>query len=98
MFELRLDPEVQQRFPEYTGLIIYATGLTNGPSAPATVELLRETEAAKRAEFGDSKPTSHSHIAAWRDVYQKFGVKPSKLSCSVEALFSRVLKGHNYPP
>lgn len=97
MFELRLDSQVKEKFPEYTGLIIYATGLTNGPSDLPTVQLLRETAAAKRTEFGENKPTSHPHIAAWREVYQKFGVKPSKYPCSVEALLSRVLKGQELP-
>src|SRR5438128_1119721 len=97
MFELRLDAAVQQSFPQYSGLIVYATGLTNGPSGPATVQLLRETEAAKRAEFGESKPTSHPHIAAWREAFQSFGVNPSKYPCSVEALLSRVLRGQELP-
>jgi DNA/RNA-binding domain of Phe-tRNA-synthetase-like protein len=97
MFELRLDSQVQAKFPGYTGLILYAAGLTNGPSDPATVRLLRETEAAKRAEFGENKPTAHPHIAAWREAYQQFGVKPSKYPCSVEALLSRVLKGQELP-
>ncbi|MBN9388859.1 MAG: B3/4 domain-containing protein [Chloroflexi bacterium] len=97
MYELRFDSQVQEKFPGYTGLILYATGLTNGPSDPETVRLLRETEAAKRAEFGENKPTAHPHIAAWREAYQKFGVKPSKYPCSVEALLSRVLKGQDLP-
>lgn len=97
MYRLKIDPQVRAKFPNYTGLIIYATNLTNRPSDEATVRLLRETEQAKRDEFGAEKPTSHPHIAAWREAYQKFGAKPSKYPCSVEALLSRVLKGQELP-
>jgi DNA/RNA-binding domain of Phe-tRNA-synthetase-like protein len=97
MYKLQLTPEIQSRFPEYKALILYATNLTNQPSDDTTIQLLRLTEQAVRQEFGDNKPTSHPHIAAWRETYQKFGAKPSKYPCSVEALLSRVLKDQALP-
>jgi DNA/RNA-binding domain of Phe-tRNA-synthetase-like protein len=95
---LRLDPEVAERFPAYTGLIVYAFGLVNGPSDEASVGQLRAAEAEARVAFAETRPADHPHIAAWRAAYGAFGAKPSKYPCSVEALLSRTVKGQDLPP
>ena len=96
-FRLLINPEVERRFPAYTGLVVYAYGLSNGPSDDASVNDLRAAEATARAAFGDQKASTHPHITAWRQVFSAFGSKPSKYQCSVEALLSRVLKGQELP-
>jgi DNA/RNA-binding domain of Phe-tRNA-synthetase-like protein len=97
MPRLRLDPVIADRFPGYTALIIYAHDLTNGPSDDASLAALRAAEQAARASFGDAKPSTHPHIAAWRQAYAAFGAKPSRFPCSVEALLDRTLKGRDLP-
>ncbi len=94
---LRIDPEVERRFPSYSVLVVYAFGLRNGPSDAASVADLRAAEATARALFGDQKASTHPHIAAWRQVFGAFGSKPSKYLCSVEALLTRTLKGQDLP-
>ena len=94
---LRLDPRVAERFPGYTGLIVYAFGLTNGPSDECSGARLREAEEAARAAFAEIRPAEHPHVAAWRAAFGAFGAKPSKYPCSVEALLSRTLKGQDLP-
>lgn len=94
---LRLNPTVARRFPGYTGLIVYARGLTNGPSDQSSVARLRQAETAARAGFGEGRPADHPHVAAWRAAFGAFGAKPSKYPCSVEALLSRTLKGQDLP-
>lgn len=96
-YYLKIDPQITARFPDYTALIIYARDLQNESSTTASTEVLRAAEAHQRVAFGDNKPTSHPHILAWREVYQNFGLKPSKYPCSVEALLSRTLKGQDLP-
>src|SRR5687767_6954112 len=95
---LRLDPAIAERFPAYTGLIVYAFGLANGPSDGASVGRLRAAEADARAAFAATRPADHPHIAAWRAAYGGFGAKPSKYPCSVEALLGRTVKGQDLPP
>lgn len=90
---LRVDPRIFERYPDYAVLVIYARGLRNGPSDARGVALLRAAEAQQRAAFGEQKPMSHPHIAAWREAFGRFGAKPSKYLCSVEALLGRVLRG-----
>lgn len=94
---LRVDPRIFETFPEYRVLILYAAGLENGPSGEWSVGQLRAAEAEARATFGDAKPASHPHVAAWRETLSRFGAKPSRYPCSVEALLGRVLKGQDLP-
>lgn len=94
---LRVDPRIFEAFPDYRVLLIYAHGLTNGPSDDWSTGLLRAAEGEARAAFGDAKPATHPHIAAWRETFSRFGAKPSKYPCSVEALLGRILKGQELP-
>jgi DNA/RNA-binding domain of Phe-tRNA-synthetase-like protein len=96
-FELRIDPRLAEEFPGYSALIIYATGLANGPSDEASIAALRDAERAAREHHDGTRPADHPHIAAWRRAFSAFGAKPSKYPSSVEALLGRVLKGNDLP-
>jgi DNA/RNA-binding domain of Phe-tRNA-synthetase-like protein len=96
-YRLKADPRIFEKYPYYTALIIYAHGLSNQPGNEYSTKLLRDAESKQRAAFGDTKPASHPHIAAWRAVYESFGAKPKKFLCSVEALLTRTLKGNDLP-
>ncbi|MGH9174298.1 MAG: B3/B4 domain-containing protein [Vicinamibacterales bacterium] len=96
-FRLRVDPLIFETFPGYSVLLLYAHDLENGPSDARSAGLLRAAEAEARAAFSEAKPASHPHIAAWREAFGRFGVKPSRYPCSVEALLGRVLKGQELP-
>jgi DNA/RNA-binding domain of Phe-tRNA-synthetase-like protein len=95
--QLRVDPRIYETYPDYAVLVIYARGLRNGPSDARSTRLLREAEARQRLAFGEQKPSSHAHIAAWRAAFGQFGAKPSKYLCSVEALLGRTLRGNDLP-
>ncbi len=96
-YQLKIDPQIIERYPGYTALIIYARGLSNSASDEYSTTLLRKAEQAQRIAFAEEKPASHPHIAAWREAYRSFGAKPKKFLCSLEALLSRVFKGHDLP-
>ncbi len=96
-YRLRVDPRIEERFPGYAVTVVYASNLQNTVSDEASLRSLREAEARARAEFSGLKPSDHPHIAAWREAYQNFGLKPSKFLCSAEALIARVLKGAELP-
>lgn len=96
-YQLKIDPRIIEKYPRYTALIVYARGLSNGPGDEYSTRLLRKAEQKQRAIFAAEKPASHPHIAAWREAYKSFGAKPNKFLCSLEALLSRVLKGHDLP-
>jgi DNA/RNA-binding domain of Phe-tRNA-synthetase-like protein len=95
---LRLDPEVSARFPSYVALVIYARGVTNGPSDALSLEALRAAADAQRRGFAERKPAEHPHMAAWREAYRSFGLKPGRFPNSAEALLTRLLQGGGLPP
>lgn len=94
---LRIEPEVQRRFPSYAAFVIYAHGVENGPSDAFSVGRLREAERAQRGAFAGRAPSRHPHLAAWREAYRAFGMKPSRFLNSAEALLARVLRGEDLP-
>jgi DNA/RNA-binding domain of Phe-tRNA-synthetase-like protein len=95
-FEVRVDPSVHAKHPDYVALVLLASGLTNGPSDAGSEAQLMAAEEHVRAT-GLAKATDHPHIAAWRAAFSAFGAKPSRYPSSAEALITRVLKGQPLP-
>ena len=92
-----IHPEILERFPHYSGVVLYVKNLENRVSDASSSALLEQAEIEARALFLNGKASEHSHILAWRNAFQSFGLKPSKMLCSAEALISRVLKGNELP-
>jgi DNA/RNA-binding domain of Phe-tRNA-synthetase-like protein len=59
--------------------------------------LKRKTEAEIRNKFTPETLVEHPFIAAWRDTYRSFGVKPKKYNPAAEALVRRILHGEPLP-
>ena len=97
MSQVIIQPEILERFPHYSGVVLYAKNLENRASDASSSALHEKAEKTARALFLDGKASEHPHIVAWRNAFQNFGVKPSKMLCSSEALISRVLKGNELP-
>ena len=95
-FEVRVDPAVHARHPDYVALVVLASGVANGPSDAHSDAQLAAAEAHLRGS-GLQRATDHPHIAAWRAAFSAFGAKPSRYPSSAEALISRVLKGQPLP-
>lgn len=96
-YRLVVDTQIFEQFPDYQALIIYAEGLNNFASTEESRALLRAAEKACRASLTLNTLVQHPHIAAWREAYRRFGAKPKKYPCSVEALLQRTLKGQDIP-
>ncbi|WP_256813813.1 MULTISPECIES: B3/4 domain-containing protein [unclassified Serratia (in: enterobacteria)] len=86
-------PEIYRIAPGFRALSIYvkAAPLQN-PDIGETA--LREACAAVLA--GESE-WAESHLAAWAEVFQKFGAKPKRTPCSADALRKRVLRDGTMP-
>ncbi|MFC4427245.1 B3/4 domain-containing protein [Deinococcus navajonensis] len=94
---LHISPGVAARFPTYHGLVLYASGLTNGPSDERSTALLRAAETEARQRFALTPPAQHPHLVAWQEAFRAFGFKPKKTMSSAEALITRVVKGGALP-
>jgi len=83
-------------FDNYSNLVIgvcIVKNLEDNTSKSEIINMLREIEGYVRENID----VHHPKIFCWREVYKKFGAKPSKYRSSIESLVRRVLKGNNIP-
>ena len=92
-----ISPDIFARFPGYVRGVVLAYRLSNGPSPPDLVALLREAEASLRGRMTVEQVAEEPRIKAWREAYRAFGAKPSEFRSSVEAMARRVLRGDALP-
>ena len=79
--------------PDYRALLIAITGVRGGPTDDASDAALHRAEQAARARLDGAAPESLPEIAAWREAFLGFGVKPRAARSSVEALVRRIDAG-----
>lgn len=88
-----IDDTVLALRPDYRALLISVTGIRGGPTDEASDAALRRAEESARARLQGAAPESLPEIAAWREAFLAFGVKPRVARSSVEALLRRVDAG-----
>lgn len=88
-----IDPAVTELVPGYRALLITAYGVRGGPSDERSDGALAEAERAIRVRLDGAPPESLPEIAAWREAFLAFGVKPRAARSSVEALVRRIDNG-----
>jgi DNA/RNA-binding domain of Phe-tRNA-synthetase-like protein len=88
-----VDDEVFRLRPDYRALLIVASGLRGGPSDDVSEAALAQAEESARQRLAGAPPESLAEIAAWREAFLSFGVKPRQARSSVEALLRRVESG-----
>ncbi len=96
-YQYSISADIFTRFPGYTRGVVVAHALSNGPSPPELIELLREAEESVRARLTPEQVAEEPRIKAWREAYRAFGAKPSEFRSSVEAMARRVLRGDRLP-
>ncbi len=88
-----IDEAVLALRPDYRVLLVAVTGVRGGPSDEASDAALRRAEASALTRLAGAPPQSLPEIAAWREAFLGFGVKPRVARSSVEALVRRVDAG-----
>jgi DNA/RNA-binding domain of Phe-tRNA-synthetase-like protein len=83
-----IDASVRQLAPDFHAIHL----LVAAPQAPAAGDAGRTLEEACRFVLDGGPPWAVAHLAAWADVYTRFGAKPNRTPCSAQALRRRVLK------
>lgn len=79
--------------PDYRALLVVATGIRGGPTDAASDAALLAAEEGVRRRLAGEPPESLPEIAAWREAFLGFGVKPRAARSSVEALVRRIDAG-----
>jgi len=91
--EAGVDDAVLALRPDYRALLITVTGVRGGPSDETSDAALLRAEESVRARLKGEPPESLPEIAAWREAFLGFGVKPRTARSSVEALVRRIDAG-----
>ncbi len=90
--------ELLRRCPELVAGVVWADGLTNRDSSDEGDRSLAGAEMLTRRRFETVPAIAKSDsIAAWRQVYSRFGVKPNRYPCAAEALIRRVVESGALP-
>lgn len=96
-FHYSIAPEIFERFPGYVRGVVIAYEVTNWPSPPELVQLMREAEVSVRARLNLDQIAEEPRIKSWREAYRAFGAKPSEFRSSIEAMARRALRGDELP-
>jgi DNA/RNA-binding domain of Phe-tRNA-synthetase-like protein len=89
----RVDGAVFALRPDYRALLVAVDGIVPGPSDQDSDALLQAAEAAARQALDGGPAEQLPHVAAWREAYRAFGVKPQRTRNSLEALLRRAESG-----
>jgi len=89
--------DIFARYPGYVRGVVVAHDVTNGPSRPELVRLLRDAEESVRARVALERVADEPRIKSWREAYRLFGAKPAEFRSSVEAMVRRALRGDEIP-
>ncbi|MFO1148158.1 MAG: phenylalanine--tRNA ligase beta subunit-related protein [Alsobacter sp.] len=90
--------ELASAFPAFAVAVLVAEDLAIPAERPAELDaLVREREAACRAQWGGTELSAIPGVAAWRAAYRAFGIKKTSYRCSVERLVKNVLAERELP-
>lgn len=95
--ELIIDQPVAALFPNLS--IGVLRGRVDAPKASFgdEIQVLRKEALQKLASLGAEALPTHPNITAWREAYERFGVKPKKFPPTHESLAKRLLKSGTFP-
>ncbi|WP_210434024.1 B3/4 domain-containing protein [Diaphorobacter sp. LR2014-1] len=84
----RIEPAIAKLAPGFRALSLSVEASDIVRPKVGTEALLRAYQSVATADC----PWAEAHLAAWAEVFRKFGAKPQRTPCSAEALRKRVLR------
>ena len=91
--EAWIDDAVRTAHPGYVAVLLAVDGLAPGPTSEHSDRTLAAAEAHAQETLAGREPHELPEVAAWRDAFLGFGVKPREARSSVEALLRRTGSG-----
>lgn len=85
------------QFPGVVGGVIFAEGMSGGPSSDALKAAFTKEQQATIARIGDDSLSEIDSLAAWRAAFRRFGAQPTKHRSAAEALLRRLTKKGDIP-
>ncbi|HVB73082.1 MAG TPA: phenylalanine--tRNA ligase beta subunit-related protein [Ktedonobacteraceae bacterium] len=97
MIVFQYDPEIIRRYPSIVGGVIYARGMTNGPTPPALQAAFQDEQQATIQRIGNTPLSQVPSLSAWRGALREFGVEPTQYRSAAESLLRRLTKKGDIP-
>ncbi len=91
--KLSIDEHVAKDFTDIKIGVIVASDIDNTGKSGEIDSILFDIQERIKDGFSAESIKGHPTIARWRQIYSRFGSKPSDYNCSAEALIRSVLKG-----
>ncbi|MEX0785450.1 MAG: phenylalanine--tRNA ligase beta subunit-related protein [Dehalococcoidia bacterium] len=88
-----IDESFRLLFPEALVGIVVASGIDNRRNRADSGNDLASAVALAAAAIGEDDLATHPAVAPWREVYRRFGVKPSRYHSSIEGLLRTARTG-----
>lgn len=88
-----IEPTIWEKFPGMRLVVAEAAGIDNQSDRPEVRKLLEDVQDRLKAGWTYENPQSHPRIQAWREAFQRIGVKGKDFPSSIEALVRRVVAG-----
>ena len=86
MGKFRYSKDLLARYPDVVGGVILAQDMTNGPSPESLLATYHAEQEAVKKRIGATPLSQIASLAAWRGALRKFGVDPTQIRSSAEAL------------
>lgn len=93
----KISRDIAFKYPDLKIAVLVGMHVKVNPVNEELEKLKRKIEVEIRNKFTPETLIEHPFIAAWRDTYRSFGVKPKKYNPAAEALVRRILHGERIP-
>jgi len=95
--KFKVDQKVFEEISDACFGVVIAKGIDNKKVYPFIKEMLEENTKNIRKEFEGHKVKEHEKILPYREAFTQLSINPNKFLCSIEALVTRITKGHDMP-
>ncbi|MCC7304075.1 hypothetical protein IT418_01520 [bacterium] len=93
---LRVADEIFSKFPEVRIGYLFIHDINNtNPKSDALMKKIKDESEKIKNEFNLDTVSQVPFISRWREIYRKFGAKPSDYRSSIENLIRMTLKGRD---
>ena len=90
-------PDVLASYPNITGGVILAEGVTNGPTPEDLLQAYLDEQQSVLERIGTTPLSEIESLNAWRRAFRAFGANPTKYRSAAEALLRRLTKKGDIP-
>ena len=89
--------EIFEELPSACFGVVMAKGIDNNNAYPEIEQFLDESIQAAMQRFEGRKVKEDPDILPYREAFRALNINPNKYFCSIEALFTRIVKGKGVP-